>query len=233
MIGVAAARQADPCRHRAELGTECRELVGRDHAGVGGFEGRVVRNGGLGIGQRRLRAFRVDPDGIVLGRPEPTARRLAGVCGLARRLDPRRCDGVLELRRPSYLAGPAIEDDYAARTRTRTRTETRLPLAEIAARREQDPHAAAAIEGLVEAFGRGLANVIAVLDPSAIVLGGGVSNLELLYTEGVQRVARHVFNDELTTPILAPTLGDSAGVLGAALIASARQVDAPKPMLPA
>ena len=116
----------------------------------------------------------------------------------------------------TYLAGPAVEADYAGRA------GARLPLAEIAARRGVDPHADAAIEGLVEAFGRGLANVLAVLDPSAVVLGGGVSNLDLLYAEGAQRVARHVFNDELTTPILKHALGDSAGVLGAAWIARAR-----------
>ena len=57
-----------------------------------------------------------------------------------------------------------------------------------------------------------------LLDPSAVVLGGGVSNLDCLYTEGVANVARYVFNDELTTPILRHTLGDSAGVLGAALL---------------
>ncbi|MFT3769464.1 MAG: ROK family protein [Minicystis sp.] len=113
----------------------------------------------------------------------------------------------------TYLAGPAVEQDYAARA------GTRLPLTEIAARRGHDAHAEAAIEGLLEAFGRGLANLIDVLDPSAIVLGGGVSNLPLLYTEGVMRVAGKVFNDELETPILKHALGDSAGVLGAALIA--------------
>ena len=75
------------------------------------------------------------------------------------------------------------------------------------------------MEELIDAFGRGIANVIAVIDPSAIVLGGGVSNLDLLYTEGRERIAGYVFNDELTTPILKHALGDSAGVLGAALIA--------------
>jgi fructokinase len=113
----------------------------------------------------------------------------------------------------TYLRGPAIEDEYASRS------GARLPLAEIAARRDRDPHARAAIEGLVDAFGRGLANLVSVLDPSAVVLGGGVSNLDLLYTEGALRVARYLFNDELTTPILKHALGDSAGVLGAALIA--------------
>jgi fructokinase len=114
----------------------------------------------------------------------------------------------------AYLAGPAVEEDYAARA------GERRPLAEIAQRRHEDAHAAAAIEGMIEAFGRGTANLIDMLDPSAIVLGGGVSNLDLFYTEGVERVARHVFNDELVTPVLKHALGDSAGVLGAALIAA-------------
>jgi fructokinase len=112
-----------------------------------------------------------------------------------------------------YVSGSAVEGEYARRT------GTRLGLGDIAARRSSDPEAAQVIEEFVDAFGRGMANVIAVIDPSAIVLGGGVSNLDLLYTEGRERIARYVFNDELTTPILRHALGDSAGVLGAALIA--------------
>lgn len=118
-----------------------------------------------------------------------------------------------------YASGPAVEDDYARRA------GARLDLAAIAARRGEDPHARAAIEGLVDAFGRGLANVITILDPSAVVIGGGVSNLDLLYDEGRARVAEYVFNDELTTPILRNALGDSAGVLGAALLAAASRSD--------
>ncbi len=118
--------------------------------------------------------------------------------------------GCVEL----YASGPAVERAYAKQT------GLPLSLAEIASRRGEDEAAAAAIEDLLDTFGRGLANVIDVLDPSAIVLGGGVSNVEALYTEGAARVARHVFNDELTTPILKNALGDSAGVLGAALIAT-------------
>jgi fructokinase len=67
-------------------------------------------------------------------------------------------------------------------------------------------------------FGRALANVIDVLDPDAVVLGGGVSNFKALYTEGVAEVAKFVFNDSLETPIVKHQLGDSAGVIGAALI---------------
>ena len=67
-------------------------------------------------------------------------------------------------------------------------------------------------------FGRSLANLIDVLDPDVVVLGGGVSNFDALYKEGVAEVARHVFSDCLETPIVKNQLGDSAGVIGAALI---------------
>ncbi|RMF59543.1 MAG: ROK family protein [Calditrichaeota bacterium] len=67
-------------------------------------------------------------------------------------------------------------------------------------------------------FGRGVANLINVLDPDIIVLGGGLSNIDELYTEGVSEVAKRVFSDYLTTPIVKNRLGDSAGVLGAAMV---------------
>jgi fructokinase len=57
-----------------------------------------------------------------------------------------------------------------------------------------------------------------VLDPDIVVLGGGVSKFEALYTAGVAEVAKSVFNDQLETPIVKHQLGDSAGVIGAALI---------------
>jgi fructokinase len=116
--------------------------------------------------------------------------------------------GCVEL----YVSGIAVEKDYERRS------GNGLPLAEIARLVDRDDHARAAIDEMLEAFGRGLANVIDILDPSAVVLGGGVSNLDVLYTQGRARVAAHVFNDELTTPILRHELGDSAGVLGAALL---------------
>lgn len=111
-----------------------------------------------------------------------------------------------------YVSGPALEQDYERRS------GTRRSAAEVFARRGNDPHADAATTILLDAFARGIANVIDVLDPSAIVLGGGLSNVRCLYDEGVERIARLVFNDELTTPVLAPALGDSAGVIGAALL---------------
>ena len=67
-------------------------------------------------------------------------------------------------------------------------------------------------------FGRAMANLINVLDPDIVVLGGGVSNIPELYTEGVKEVARCIFSDSLETPIVKHAIGDSAGVIGAALI---------------
>jgi fructokinase len=67
-------------------------------------------------------------------------------------------------------------------------------------------------------FGRAMANLIDVLDPDLVVVGGGVSNFDAIYTEGVSEVARQVFSDCLDTPIVKHRLGDSAGVIGAALI---------------
>jgi fructokinase len=67
-------------------------------------------------------------------------------------------------------------------------------------------------------FGRAIANLIDVLDPDIVVLGGGVSKFDALYTEGIAQVAKFVFSDSLETPIVKHQLGDSAGVIGAALI---------------
>jgi fructokinase len=68
----------------------------------------------------------------------------------------------------------------------------------------------------IENFGIALANVIDILDPDAIVLGGGVSNVDFLYDEGIKSVYNYVFSDNVDTPILKNKLGDSAGVFGAA-----------------
>jgi fructokinase len=157
---------------------------------------------------------------VVRGEVWPGIQGLGGEWGhhavWAGRSDARSCycgqRGCLE----SYASGPALLADYAARA------GERRTVPEIVERRATDPHAAAAIESLLDAFGRGLANLIDILDPSAVVLGGGLSNLSLLVSEGPARVARYVFNDELVTPIVKNVLGDSAGVFGAALCGLAR-----------
>jgi predicted NBD/HSP70 family sugar kinase len=71
---------------------------------------------------------------------------------------------------------------------------------------------------MVDFFGQAISVVINIADPDAIVIGGGVGNIDLLYTEGVEAVRKHVFNNRLDTIFLKPLLGDSAGVFGAAML---------------
>ncbi|PIW32919.1 MAG: sugar kinase [Nitrosopumilales archaeon CG15_BIG_FIL_POST_REV_8_21_14_020_37_12] len=70
----------------------------------------------------------------------------------------------------------------------------------------------------LENFGFGMANVVDILDPDAIVLGGGLSNINFLYSDGRDSIYDKVFSDIVDTPILKNKLGDSAGVFGAALL---------------
>jgi|TARA_B110000196_G_scaffold318599_1_gene334375 fructokinase len=69
-----------------------------------------------------------------------------------------------------------------------------------------------------EYYGLSLANIINTIDPDVIILGGGLSNHQPLYTKGLKMVYKNIFCDEPNTPILKNALGDSAGVIGAAII---------------
>jgi fructokinase len=116
----------------------------------------------------------------------------------------------------TMLSGPALEAAH------RAAGGPDCAASEVAARAAAgEPAAAAAFNRYVDVFGRAVANLIAVLDPDVVVLGGGLSNLDDLYGRGRDAVARYVFNDELRTPIVRNALGDSAGVLGAALLSGA------------
>jgi len=82
----------------------------------------------------------------------------------------------------------------------------------------KEPNAVEFMNGFFAHFGRALANVIDIMDPDIVVLGGGVSNFDALYTDGIAQVKKYIFSDSLETPIVKHKLGDSAGVIGAALI---------------
>lgn len=112
------------------------------------------------------------------------------------------------------LAGPSLERYY----RQQTGEAIRLP--EIAQRAEAGEAAAkATLERLRHKFAEAIAVVINILDPDAVVIGGGVGNLGLLYEDATrQAVVEHVFNSEVRTAFLKPILGDSAGVFGAAML---------------
>lgn len=112
----------------------------------------------------------------------------------------------------TFISGPALERYYARMT------GHRLPLADII-RSPADEATRQLKAHHLEYYGRALGQIINVLDPDVIVLGGGVGRIPYLYDEGRAHVARHIFNPRLETPIVAPLLGDSAGVFGAAMLA--------------
>lgn len=116
----------------------------------------------------------------------------------------------------TILAGPSLEKYY------HSLTNTKLPMKKILERYKdpevEDVIANKTIFRMLHFFGKAMSQIINVLDPDVIVLGGGLSNIDLLYTEGIKEVEKHVFNHSLETTFLRPKLGDSAGVFGAALL---------------
>lgn len=112
------------------------------------------------------------------------------------------------------ISGPALSRYYLSLT------GKELPFKKIVDLHErgEDEAATMTIERMLHFFGMAVARVINLVDPDAIVIGGGLGNVDLLYTQGPYEVAKHVFNDHLVTPFLKPKLGDSAGVFGAALL---------------
>jgi fructokinase len=112
------------------------------------------------------------------------------------------------------ISGPALEKFYSRHS------GITLPFSEIALRARQgsDVAAAATVKFLCAEFGKAISVIINVLDPEVIVLGGGVSNVDELYTEGREAARAYVFNDRLDTRIVKHELGDSAGVFGAAML---------------
>lgn len=112
----------------------------------------------------------------------------------------------------TLISGPGLARDYAVHGGDPAHDALSIVL--LAAK--GDALAEAAMQRFLDRFGRALATVINILDPDAIVLGGGLSNITRLYSEGRERIGRYVFNEELLTPVLKHRFGDSSGVRGAA-----------------
>lgn len=114
------------------------------------------------------------------------------------------------------ISGPALENFYFKESGNKKTLKDIVALAETNA----DPTALRTISRLIEFYGKGLSVIINILDPDVIVIGGGVGNIDLLYDRGLDSVRKYVFNNRLDTPIVKPSLGDSAGVFGAAFLVS-------------
>jgi fructokinase len=113
----------------------------------------------------------------------------------------------------TFISGGGVENHYKALTGKKTHLHEIVALY-----RQQEAQASKVMEDFFENFGISLSNLINVLDPDIVILGGGLSNIDELYTIGIEKVRKYIFNDTLETPIVKNQCGDSAGVLGAALI---------------
>ena len=111
----------------------------------------------------------------------------------------------------SYISGTALETEWKALTGEFQRVTDIINSKAYLTHPEWK-------NNFITNFGKALANVIDILDPDAIVLGGGLSKVEALYTEGRDAIADVVFSNGLVTPIIKNKLGDSAGVFGAAIL---------------
>ena len=111
----------------------------------------------------------------------------------------------------AFLAGRGLAGDHAART------GEQLEAPEIAARAAAgEPGAEASLRRYEDRLARALAVVINLIDPHAIVLGGGLGQIERLYANVPLLWGAYVFSDKVVTPLLPPRYGDSSGVRGAA-----------------
>ncbi len=113
----------------------------------------------------------------------------------------------------NVFSGKALEKYYEEHA------GQKLKLKEITERYRAgiDPHATATLNRLFHSFGKATHYIINVIDPDVVVCGGGVSNIDEIYTEGVKVLQDYIFNHrKIETVFTKAKLGDSAGVFGAA-----------------
>ncbi|UXP33406.1 ROK family protein [Reichenbachiella agarivorans] len=112
----------------------------------------------------------------------------------------------------TILSGPALEKYY------HSISGEKLPLREIIGQKTTNPNAKATYDRLIQFFGLAVSTIVNMIDPEAIVIGGGVGNIDGIYTDGFESLKKQVFNPSCHTLVLKPKLGDSAGVFGTAYL---------------
>ncbi len=111
----------------------------------------------------------------------------------------------------AYISGPALEKEWLELSGDRHMVTDIIDNGLYKAQPEWK-------ERFMLNFGRALSHVIDIIDPDIIVMGGGLSKIDLLYTEGKEAVYKETFSEKVLTPIVQNKLGDSAGVYGAAFL---------------
>ena len=111
----------------------------------------------------------------------------------------------------TWISGTGLEADYERATRIKLKGK------EIIARCEAgEAEAVACVQRYEDRLTRSLSQLVNILDPDVIVVGGGVSQVPRLYQNVPQRLKEYVFGREADTPILVAKHGDASGVRGAA-----------------
>lgn len=111
----------------------------------------------------------------------------------------------------TWISGTGFQDDYRRAGGEALAAQKILRRAEAG-----EALALACVEAYEHRLARGLAQVVNVLDPDVIVLGGGMSNVDRLYRTLPSLMRRYIFGAEFTTPIRKALHGDASGVRGAA-----------------
>ncbi|TLS77651.1 ROK family protein [Mariprofundus erugo] len=111
----------------------------------------------------------------------------------------------------TWLSGPGMSRDHDRITGNHLTAER---IAQLAG--EGDAACAQTMARYLDRLARALAGVINILDPDVIVLGGGLSNIDMLYEQLPLRWGPYIFSDSVSTSLLPPMHGDSSGVRGAA-----------------
>lgn len=111
----------------------------------------------------------------------------------------------------TWLSGPGIVRDHELHNNVFLDAEVLDGKARFG-----DEEAIETLERYENRMARSLAHVINILDPDAIVLGGGMGNIKRLYKKVPEIWGSYVFSDSVNTQLLAPLHGDSSGVRGAA-----------------
>jgi len=154
-------------------------------------------------------------DGRLLGGPHAIAGEWGHNPLPWRRDDELACDcycgkqGCIE----TFLSGPGLARNFEARF---GKSLDSIEIVEAAAGGDADCRAM--LDSYYDQMARALAHVINIVDPDAIVLGGGMSNIDPIYREVPRRLGDYVFSDFAETPLLKAARGDSSGVFGAALL---------------
>jgi predicted NBD/HSP70 family sugar kinase len=112
------------------------------------------------------------------------------------------------------ISGPALESYYASLSGSQKSLKDIVALY----RASDDQHAHETMERLYLNFGKAISCIINIVDPDVIVIGGGVGNIDELYTKGVESAKKFIFSDYVNTQFIKPKYGDSSGVLGAAFL---------------